>query len=276
MAARSGDTKKASADSKVSRLPLLGASSTLSKADAVAYWTAKPGTLLGAIGIDTARAAEPLHALQPFDFACFGVAQVVGDGVRIDDARLVHGELLEHKAQLLQRLTLLVAAWTTMRSTIVLDLGPCVCIGSRLVGKAHAGRLFAIDAQPLGGQHIVFVAVSSVRWQFERVNKESLRAVLAASMSGVDALRAQGVLDGVASAAPEAGASLSLSPRQADIVRLIAAGCTNKEIAQQLGLSPFTVRNQISLMSAKTGRRRRSQLTSLLYRLNDAVVGSLK
>lgn len=241
---------------------------------------AGPGALLLSIGLRPARALAALDAMRPYDFACLGLAERTGDGVRIDDAALLDGELFQQKAQLLRRLALLVAAWTTMESSIVLDLGPCACIGAHLTGGPRP-RLFAVDAIAVDDKCLLFIAVSSTAWRLEAVPKHVLRPALEAVVHGGGLERTRQALRDLRQPGPEhkleksrpaALATLSLSPRQLDIVRLIAAGYTNKEIAQRLGLSPFTVRNQISLMSAKTGHRRRSQLTALLYRLGGQAV----
>jgi DNA-binding NarL/FixJ family response regulator len=44
-----------------------------------------------------------------------------------------------------------------------------------------------------------------------------------------------------------------LSPREIDILRLIARGLSSREIAEQLHLSPKTVRNYTEHIYAKTG-----------------------
>jgi DNA-binding NarL/FixJ family response regulator len=44
-----------------------------------------------------------------------------------------------------------------------------------------------------------------------------------------------------------------LTPREADVLRLLAAGLTNAVIAQRLGVSAKTVRNQVSAVLAKVG-----------------------
>ncbi|MBD5804353.1 Response regulator protein VraR [Azoarcus sp. Aa7] len=57
------------------------------------------------------------------------------------------------------------------------------------------------------------------------------------------------------------GAAEKLSPREEEIVLLIARGCTNKEIAKTLGLSDKTVKAHLSHVFAKLGVTRRAQLT---------------
>lgn len=52
----------------------------------------------------------------------------------------------------------------------------------------------------------------------------------------------------------------SLSPRENDVVRLIAEGLSNREIAERLFLSNGTVRNHISTILEKTGLEHRTQL----------------
>ena len=61
-------------------------------------------------------------------------------------------------------------------------------------------------------------------------------------------------------------ADLGLSPREQEILTLIAEGLSNKEIAASLNLSDGTVRNYISEMLVKTDVRDRTQLAILYYK----------
>lgn len=51
-----------------------------------------------------------------------------------------------------------------------------------------------------------------------------------------------------------------LTERELDIVKLIADGCSNAEIAEKLFLSNGTVRNYISVILEKTGLEHRTQI----------------
>ena len=61
--------------------------------------------------------------------------------------------------------------------------------------------------------------------------------------------------------------STSLSPRESEILRLVAQGQTNKEIAAQLYLSPFTVRNQVIRILDKLGLSRRAEAAAQAVRM---------
>lgn len=50
-----------------------------------------------------------------------------------------------------------------------------------------------------------------------------------------------------------------LSPRERDILRLVARGCTNRQIAQDLCLAEKTARNYVSKILDKLGLTRRSE-----------------
>jgi DNA-binding NarL/FixJ family response regulator len=52
-----------------------------------------------------------------------------------------------------------------------------------------------------------------------------------------------------------------LGEREHDVLRLVAAGATDKEIAQKLYISPRTVQNHLTRIRDKTGLRRRAELT---------------
>jgi len=72
-----------------------------------------------------------------------------------------------------------------------------------------------------------------------------------------------------ASAAPGAGAAGSaddeLTPREAEVLRLIAAGQSNREIARTLFVSEATVKTHVNRIFAKTGSRDRAQATRYAY-----------
>jgi two-component system, NarL family, response regulator DevR len=54
-----------------------------------------------------------------------------------------------------------------------------------------------------------------------------------------------------------------LTPQEQKIVVLVAQGLTNKEIAQQLGSSPYTVRNQVIGIIRKLELKNRVQVAYL-------------
>ncbi len=54
-------------------------------------------------------------------------------------------------------------------------------------------------------------------------------------------------------------ASLGLTLREQDVLALLAAGKSNKEIAQKLGVSPNTVKTQIASLYQKLEVQRRTQ-----------------
>lgn len=59
---------------------------------------------------------------------------------------------------------------------------------------------------------------------------------------------------------------MGLSPRELQIVKLIAEGCSNVEISQRLGLRLQTVKNRISEIFDKTGVRNRLELAIIADR----------
>ncbi len=51
----------------------------------------------------------------------------------------------------------------------------------------------------------------------------------------------------------------SLTPREDQILELVGAGMTNREIATRLGIAEQTVKNRMTVILAKLGLHRRSQ-----------------
>ncbi len=78
----------------------------------------------------------------------------------------------------------------------------------------------------------------------------------------------RGVIDRLAElgkAAP--GPEDVLSQREKEILILVAEGCTNKEIAARLFVSPYTARNHVIRILDKLGLSRRSEAAAQAVRL---------
>jgi DNA-binding CsgD family transcriptional regulator len=62
--------------------------------------------------------------------------------------------------------------------------------------------------------------------------------------------------------------SRNITGREADVLALVAGGLTNREIAERMFLSPRTVEKHVASLLAKTGLRRRGELTGYFAELD--------
>ena len=84
----------------------------------------------------------------------------------------------------------------------------------------------------------------------------------AARAPGVPAASAS---PGTPGAGASGGADDELTPREAEVLRLIAAGQSNREIARTLFVSEATVKTHVNRIFAKTASRDRAQATRYAY-----------
>ena len=71
--------------------------------------------------------------------------------------------------------------------------------------------------------------------------------------------------------------STSITERQRQVIELIAAGCSNEEVGERLGISPRTAKAHCDVLRQKLGVARRRQIP-VAYRLltgNDPLSRSL-
>jgi HD-GYP domain-containing protein (c-di-GMP phosphodiesterase class II) len=122
----------------------------------------------------------------------------------------------------------------------------------------------------------VFVAVGEPRPQrpaFERASAaDILREEVRAGRLAADA--AEAVLAAAGERTPGrrgAGLPADLTPREAEVLRLLARGLTNKEIAARLEVSPKTIGTHIERAYAKAGVRTRAAAT--LFAVEHGIAG---
>ncbi|GIJ75487.1 helix-turn-helix transcriptional regulator [Virgisporangium ochraceum] len=130
--------------------------------------------------------------------------------------------------------------------------------------RQYARRLAAEAALADGwGQPVAWLREAAVFFaeRSERPVAAACRALL--RRAGVPVPRA-GRGDAVVPAALRA---LGVTSREADVLVLLADGLTNRELAEQLHLSPRTVEKHVASLLTKTGCRRRAELAGYSARL---------
>ncbi len=198
---------------------------------------------------------EPLN----IDCVAIGRSSTQSRSVLIQDILFVQGELHEDPHTLRSHCASLVAIWSAMREPCLLDLGDCTCVGRRILfGEPRLGRRFAIHALPLAtGESLFTVLTSTSPWTGDLPRR--LVGTLATQARDIY-MQSHAHPDAPPAAQQEDRDWYVFTQREVDILKLLAQGMSNKQIARELGSSPNTVRNQVHAVFRKAGVVNRTEL----------------
>ena len=96
---------------------------------------------------------------------------------------------------------------------------------------------------------------------------EEVLAAIEGSVAGLIVIHPNALDSLLATKRSELDASDILTPREIEVLRMIAEGLGNKEIASKLGISDHTVKFHISSTFAKLGASNRAEAVTLGMRL---------
>jgi DNA-binding CsgD family transcriptional regulator len=207
------------------------------------------GDLIGVQGAVFYTVDGDLNAV---DHALFGLTQdllpaYVEHFHRLDP---MHPRRLAPMGRALVTLDEAVPARALVRSTYYHDF-------LRPLGVRHEVELLLRDAGRVVG------GISLLRGPRERPFGARELALLAAARPFVELAFARGRDD--------AGALAGLTPREAEVVRLVGAGARNADIARALGIALPTVKTHLEHVFAKVGVRSRTALVARLFGSASAV-----
>ena len=136
----------------------------------------------------------------------------------------------------------------------------------RLRTQAPGAKALVVTATEKAQPLLAAVAAGAAGYLSKRCTREELRQAVITVHGGGSIIAAElaGHLLKEYSRASRGEASHVrplLAEREHDVLRLVATGSTDKEIAEALYISPRTVQNHLTSVREKTGLRRRAELT---------------
>jgi DNA-binding NarL/FixJ family response regulator len=153
-------------------------------------------------------------------------------------------------------------AWTSALTELRAALQVFLDLGQPYEAARQRARLGAV-ALELGDRDTARLELQTALAAFERLGAEPDRR-------GVHDMWANPLVSGLGGDEPKAATSAGdhppLTGRELEVLALVAAGSTNREIAEHLVLSPHTVARHVSNIMAKLGVGSRAAATALAYR----------
>ena len=153
----------------------------------------------------------------------------------------------------------------------------------RMPGQGGLGAINAIRAEDPQARIIVLTAHSGDEPVYQAL-RSGARGYLLKDVSGGDLVEAIRVVHGGGQWIPADIAALMTehmqhpepSAREIEVLRLVARGCSNKRIAEELALSESTVRNHVASLLDKLGADDRTHAVTIALERNIIDIESVK
>jgi DNA-binding NarL/FixJ family response regulator len=110
------------------------------------------------------------------------------------------------------------------------------------------------------------LAAGAIGYLTKNASRDDIRRALEAAAAGHTTLDPAAAATVLARARPAPGLPDNLTPREVEVLGLIAEGLSNKEIAARLVLGEATVKTHVNRVFAKTGSRDRAQAAAYALR----------
>ena len=164
---------------------------------------------------------------------------------------------------------------------VLMDLNMPGCDGvtaTRRITAEHPGTRVVVLTTYADDESIIgALQAGALGYLTKDATRAEIGRALRAAAAGQAVLdpEVQQRLASAAARAPEPSSDADeLTPREAEVLRLIAAGQSNREIAKALFVSEATVKTHVNRIFAKTGSRDRVQATRYAYARGYADPGS--
>jgi DNA-binding CsgD family transcriptional regulator len=244
---------------------------------------------------EAAYRGASLHGRQPTPgFALLRLAQRRTDAAAANARRMLHETRFDpHRATILAAVVeILVAARALDEATTAADELAERATGSTtdqlpaMASTARASLLLASGQVATAGDtlHDAIALWHRLDMPFEEARARALMSRVCEALGDVDAaelerdaaiatfqaLGARIEIERMQAGAPESG----LTGRECEVLRLVATGCTNREIASQLHISEHTVARHLQNIFVKLGVSSRAAATAYAYehRIVDRIV----
>ena len=217
-------------------------------------------------GYEWASLRETLHQARHqelgIDCAAVGIATQGASALQIQKILFLEGEIHADPVTLQSHCASLIAVSSALRTPLVLDLGRCACVGQQLpCDELQAERRFSVHARALGNGQVLFaVASSTTPWD----ESQRVKALVVELTDRAHLLCSQ-IESSTRPPATDEEPDKTLNwylftAREVEILKLVAAGLSNKRIAREISASPNTVRNHIHAVFRKAGVSNRTEL----------------
>lgn len=132
----------------------------------------------------------------------------------------------------------------------------------RLSERGSSARILVLTVSTADSDVVEAMVAGACGYLLKDTPPDQIAAGVRAAAAGESMLSASvaaRLIDRVRDARPALPEAVALSEREIEVLRLIAEGCDNAQIAEQLVISPMTAKNHVSNILAKLGVESRVQ-----------------